>query len=114
MARGIRRSKEEKLNDDIKKIEVKLEDLQAKKEKVLAPLIEKEEELKAEKKALEEELDKYKKEVIVSTLDDGDVSVDQVADLVNAISTKGLSVEDVLAMINSSASDVEEAAVTEE
>lgn len=114
MARGIRRSKEEKLNDDIKKIEVKLEDLQAKKEKALAPLIEKEKDLTAEKKALEEELDKYKKEVIVSTLDDGDVSVDQVADLVNAISTNGLSVEDVLAMINSSASDVEEAAVTEE
>lgn len=113
MAKGVRKSKEEKFAADIQKIDEKLKDISEKKEKILAPLMEKESELLKQKKIILEQLDAYKKEVVMNSIVNSKVPVDKVAELIGKVEISGLAVEDILKIIDQNTQESEAAATAE-
>lgn len=73
-----RRSTEQKITDDIMKIDESLAALDEKKKKVLAPILEKEKTLKSKKTELEKELANIKRDAVAELISNSNLSLDEI------------------------------------
>lgn len=111
MPRGARRSKEEKLKDELQKVMENIQAVETKKMKAIAPLREKEAALKEKKAALEKELNEYKKNAVIEILAEKNIDISEMLALIGKngevinLSDSQLSTTDITKMIEGKKAD---------
>ena len=88
MPRGQRRPKDQKLIDEITKIDESLAQIEEKKKNAVANLVAKEKELKEKKKELENELESMKKDAVANLIANSGMSLSDIEKLLSKAATE--------------------------